>query len=78
MLNEIYSDNQLVYIPQHLTKDMNGESVVNAKLVIWIGVEKLEIKVGDYIIKSEYELKWLADELSNWLGIELEITKNSS
>ncbi len=70
--------NQLVYIPQHLTKDMNGESVVNAKLVIWIGVEKLEIKVGDYIIKSEYELKWLADELSNWLGIELEITKNSS
>ncbi|QYX30919.1 serine/threonine protein kinase [Sphaerospermopsis torques-reginae] len=71
--------NQLVYIPQHLTKDSEcGESVVKAKFVIWIGVEKLEIKVGDYIIKSEYELKWLADELSNWLGIELEITKNSS
>ncbi|MFM6106191.1 MAG: serine/threonine protein kinase [Sphaerospermopsis kisseleviana] len=71
--------NQLVYIPQHLKKDSEtGESVVNAKLVIWIGVEKLEIKVGDYIIKSEYELKWLAHELSNWLGIELEITKNSN
>ncbi|MFM6008024.1 MAG: serine/threonine protein kinase, partial [Sphaerospermopsis kisseleviana] len=53
--------NHLVYIPQHLKKDSEtGESVVNAKLVIWIGVEKLEIKVGDYIIKSEYELKWLA------------------
>ncbi|MFM5979411.1 MAG: serine/threonine protein kinase, partial [Sphaerospermopsis kisseleviana] len=64
---------------QHLKKDSEtGESVVNAKLVIWIGVEKLEIKVGDYIIKSEYELKWLAHELSNWLGIELEITKNSN
>ncbi|GCL39849.1 serine/threonine protein kinase [Sphaerospermopsis reniformis] len=62
--------NQLVYIPR--------ESGVEAKLEIWIGVEKLEIKVGDYIIKSEYELKWLADELSNWLGIELEITKTSS
>jgi hypothetical protein len=62
-----------------LTKDSEvGNSLVNAKLVIWIGVEKLEIKVGDYIIKSEYELKWLADELSNWLGIELEITKNSN
>lgn len=71
--------NHLVYIPQHLTKDSEvGNSLVNAKLVIWIGVEKLEIKVGDYIIKSEYELKWLADELSNWLGIELEITKNSN
>ncbi|MDB9451440.1 serine/threonine protein kinase [Dolichospermum circinale] len=52
------------------------------RLVIWAGVEKFEFGVNTTIttievssdtltIKSEVELEWLANELSDWLGIEI-------
>ena len=52
---------------------------VSPKLVIWAGVEKFEFGVHTTIkvysdtltIKSEVELEWLANELSDWLGIEI-------
>ena len=51
-------------------------------MVIWAGVEKFEFGVNTTIttievssdtltIKSEVELEWLANELSDWLGIEI-------
>ncbi len=64
--------NKLVYTPQHFKIDSEGDKVtVHPKLVIWAGLEKFEISVDKEIIKSEVELEWLANELSDWLGIEI-------
>ena len=64
--------NKLVYTPKYFTKDADGDRTqVPAKLVIWAGVEKFEFDVNTFTIKSEVELEWLANELSDWLGIEI-------
>lgn len=66
------SINKLVYTPKYFTKDSDGDKTqVPAKLVIWAGVEKFELGVNDFTIKSEAELEWLANELSDWLGMEI-------
>ncbi|MDD1429152.1 serine/threonine protein kinase, partial [Dolichospermum sp. ST_sed9] len=66
------SINKLVYTPKYFTKDSDGDKTqVPAKLVIWAGVEKFEFDVNTFTIKSEVELEWLANELSDWLGIEI-------
>ncbi|MHC5725356.1 MAG: serine/threonine protein kinase [Nostoc sp.] len=63
---------KLVYIPQHLTTTGSGRhrstSLVPAKLDIWVGVQKYQL----HGVKSEAELEWLAHELSDWLGIQIE------
>ncbi|MTJ06941.1 serine/threonine-protein kinase [Anabaena sp. UHCC 0204] len=63
---------KLVYIPKHLTKDSDGDKTqVPAKLEIWAGVTKFSLDVNAGLIKSEAELEWLTNELSDWLNIEI-------
>ncbi|MEH2348231.1 MAG: serine/threonine-protein kinase [Nostoc sp.] len=64
--------NKLVYIPKYFTKDPEGNRVaVSAQLYICSGVQKYQISGNDIGIKSEVELEWLADELSQWLGLPI-------
>jgi hypothetical protein len=66
------SINKLVYTPKYFTKDSDGDKTqVPAKLVIWAGVEKFELDVNAVTIKSETELEWLSNELSDWLNIKI-------
>ncbi|MTJ46614.1 serine/threonine-protein kinase [Dolichospermum sp. UHCC 0259] len=66
------SIDKLVYTPKYFTKDSDGDKTqVPAKLVLWAGVEKFEFGVNNMTIQSEVELEWLANELSDWLGIEI-------
>ncbi len=64
---------RLVFIPKYFTQEWDGRRVkVPAKLVIYAGKNqyKLEVGVGGFI-ETETELQWLADELSQWLGIPI-------
>ena len=64
---------KLVYIPQHFTKDSDGNRIqVPAQLDLWAGVQKYQIGGNNSAIKSEVELEWLANQLSDWLGIEIQ------
>ncbi|MEH1808739.1 serine/threonine protein kinase [Nostoc sp.] len=66
------SINKLVYIPKHFTKDSEGtRSAVPAQLDIWVGVKKYQLGGSGGAIKSEAELEWLAQELSDWLGLPI-------
>ncbi|MEH2079786.1 MAG: serine/threonine-protein kinase [Nostoc sp.] len=66
------SINKLVYIPKHFTKDSEGIRIaVPAQLDIWVGVKKYQLGGSDGAIKSEAELEWLAQELSNWLDLPI-------
>ncbi|MBE8965345.1 serine/threonine protein kinase [Nostocales cyanobacterium LEGE 12452] len=66
------SINKLVYIPKHFTKDSEGtRSAVPAQLDIWVGVKKYQLGGSSGAIKSEAELEWLAQELSDWLGLPI-------
>jgi serine/threonine protein kinase len=63
---------KLVYIPKHITKDSEGDKTqVPAQLEIWAGVKKYTLSVNSGAMQSEAELEWLADELSDWLGISV-------
>ncbi|MEH2354463.1 serine/threonine protein kinase [Nostoc sp.] len=67
-----HSINKLVYIPKHFTKDSEGtRSAVPAQLDIWVGVKKYQLGGSGGAIKSEAELEWLAQELSDWLGLPI-------
>ncbi|OUL17964.1 serine/threonine-protein kinase [Nostoc sp. 106C] len=69
---------KLVYIPQHFTKDSDGNRTqVPAQLELWAGVEKYQVGNNHGVIKSEAELQWLAHELSDWLGMEISTEKDS-
>ena len=66
------SINKLVYIPKHFTKDSKGTRIaVPAQLDIWVGVKKYHLGGSGGAIKSEAELEWLAQELSDWLGLPI-------
>ncbi len=66
------SINKLVYIPKYFTKDSEGTRIaVPAQLDIWVGVKKYQLGGSDGAIKSEAELEWLAQELSDWLGLPI-------
>ncbi|WP_375476347.1 serine/threonine protein kinase [uncultured Nostoc sp.] len=66
------SINKLVYIPKHFTKDSEGTRIaVPAQLDIWVGVKKYHFGGSGGAIKSEAELEWLAQELSDWLGLPI-------
>jgi serine/threonine protein kinase len=63
---------KLVYTPKYYTEGPDGDKIpVPAQLVIWVGAEKFEMGVNNFSVKSEVELEWLANELSDWLGIEI-------
>ncbi|MGJ5630334.1 serine/threonine protein kinase [Nostoc sp. CALU 1950] len=63
---------KLVYIPKHFTKDSEGTRIaVPAQLDIWVGVKKYQLGSIGGAIKSEAELEWLAQELSDWLGLPI-------
>ncbi|MEH2183560.1 serine/threonine protein kinase [Nostoc sp.] len=63
---------KLVYIPKHFIKDSEGTRIaVPAQLDIWVGVKKYQLGGSGGAIKSEAELEWLAQELSNWLGLPI-------
>ncbi|MEH2383230.1 MAG: serine/threonine-protein kinase [Nostoc sp.] len=64
---------KLVYIPKHFTKDSEGTRIaVPAQLDIWVGVKKFQLGGISGAIKSEAELEWVADELSDWLGLPIQ------
>ncbi|HEY9803962.1 MAG TPA: serine/threonine-protein kinase [Leptolyngbyaceae cyanobacterium] len=63
---------KLVYIPKHLTRDVEGDKTqVPAQLEIWAGVKKYQLGHNTNI-QSETELEWLAHELSAWLNLPIE------
>ncbi|MEH2294516.1 serine/threonine protein kinase [Nostoc sp.] len=63
---------KLVYIPKHFIKDSEGTiTAVPAQLDIWVGVKKYQLGGISGAIKSEAELEWLANELSDWLGLPI-------
>ncbi|MEH1823423.1 MAG: serine/threonine-protein kinase [Nostoc sp.] len=64
--------NKLVYIPKHFTKDSEGTRIaVPAQLDIWVGVKKYQLGGNSGAIKSEAELEWIAQELSDWLDLPI-------
>ncbi|BAY16636.1 serine/threonine kinase [Anabaenopsis circularis NIES-21] len=64
---------KLVYIPQHFIKDAEGNrTTVPAQLDIWVGVKKYPLTGNTDIVLSEFELLWLANELSDWLNIPIQ------
>ncbi|PSB01496.1 serine/threonine protein kinase [Merismopedia glauca] len=61
---------KISYVPKHSKKDSDGDRVqVPAKLIVWAGIKKYELSACDSI--SEREIDWLAQELSDWLGLPL-------
>lgn len=62
---------KLTYIPRHFVKYSNGEKTeVFAQLIISAGIRKYKLQDGG-AIASEFELEWLASELSNWLNVPI-------
>ncbi|MBD6614906.1 serine/threonine protein kinase [Komarekiella sp. 'clone 1'] len=69
---------KLVYIPQHFTKDSEGNRVdVPPQLDVWSGIYKYRLGGTDGGIKHEAELEWLANELSDWLDLPITREKAS-
>jgi len=64
---------KLVYFPKTFTTNSDGNRVeVPPQLVIWAGVQKYQLGGSDGVLHSEPELEWLANELSNWLGLPID------
>lgn len=69
---------KLVYIPQHFTKDSEGNRIdVPPQLDIWSGIYKYRLGGAGGGIKHEAELEWLANELSDWLDLPITREKAS-
>jgi serine/threonine protein kinase len=72
---------KLEYISNHIVMNSHGHDVqVPPQLIIWLGVKKLILWVGKLPeenngniipIQSTPEIEWLAQELSDWLGIPI-------
>jgi hypothetical protein len=64
---------KLVYIPQHFTKDSEGNrTTVPAQLDIWVETKKYSLGGNTGIVLSEAELEWLAHELRDWLNMPIQ------
>lgn len=64
--------NKLLKVDSHHTKDSDGDRVyVPMALTIWAGTKEYTIssKTKEYLSKPEIE--WLAEELSQWLGMAI-------
>lgn len=69
---------QIIYTPKHWEKSSEKDVLeVPPKLVVWVGVKKVEFDLKSVNIKSELELEWLAHELSDWLDIPMSIEPDS-
>jgi serine/threonine protein kinase len=69
---------QIIYTPKHWHKNSEKDVLeVPPKLVVWVGVKKVEFDLKSVNIKSELELEWLAHELSDWLDIPMSIEPDS-
>jgi serine/threonine protein kinase len=64
---------KLVYIPKRFELDsQTGNRVyIVPQLIIWAGLHKYELAGANGAIKSEPEIEWLAQELSDWLDIPI-------
>ncbi|WP_336622323.1 protein kinase [Chlorogloeopsis sp. ULAP01] len=63
---------KLIYIPQHLTTTSKGRSFdVPPQIILWAGVRKYQLTGIGGAIQSETEVQWLAQELSEWLGLPI-------
>ncbi|BAZ53095.1 serine/threonine protein kinase [Nostoc sp. NIES-4103] len=64
---------KLVYVPKRFEIDFKtGNTVyIMPQLVIWAGVHKYQLAGSDGIITSDPEIEWIAQELSDWLGIPI-------
>ncbi len=61
---------KLEYMKKWFTKDSDGSHMeIKPQIVIWAGTQKYEL--GGNGILSEPELDWLAQELSEWLGLPI-------
>lgn len=64
--------NELAHIPKHSATDSNGEMIeVPPQLIVWAGEQKYELSGTAGLITAELEMEWLAQELSNWLGLPI-------
>jgi serine/threonine protein kinase len=64
---------KIIYIPSHYTKDSEGtRSKVEAQIEILVGTKTYTLGAKTGQIKTETEVEWLAQEISNWLGIKIE------
>jgi hypothetical protein len=68
-----HSISKLVYIPKHDRLTAQGETQEPAKLEIWAGAKKYGLSIPNDRVSIEREIEWLVHELSDWLGIEIEI-----
>lgn len=61
---------KLEHTPRYFRRDSDGDRVeVKPQLNIWVGTQKYELGANGLL--SEPELDWLAQELSDWLGIPI-------
>jgi hypothetical protein len=44
---------------------------VPPQLIVWAGEQKYELSGTAGLITAELEMEWLAQELSNWLGLPI-------
>ena len=64
--------NKLIHIPKHATTDSDGNKIeVPSQLIIWAGTQKYELGGTASLSIGELEMAWLAQELSNWLGLPI-------
>ncbi len=64
---------KLVHVPRTFTTDTEGHRVeIPPQLVIWAGVQKYQLGGKGAPVESELEIEWLANELSNWLGLPIQ------
>jgi serine/threonine protein kinase len=64
---------KIIYTPSHYTKDSEGNrTTVEAKIEILAGTKTYTLGAKTGAIRTETEVEWLAQEISNWLGMEIE------
>ncbi|WP_392535870.1 serine/threonine protein kinase [Nostoc sp. C117] len=67
-----HSITKLVYIPKHSRETPHATVEEPAQLEIWAGTKKYQLSIPINRVNTEVESEWLAQELSDWLGIEIE------
>jgi serine/threonine protein kinase len=64
---------KIIYTPSHYTTDSkDNRTTVEGKIEILAGTKVYTLGAKTGTIKTEIEIEWLAQEISNWLGIKIE------